>query len=51
MLANQSPVQTLRDVVERNARLHGDELHLIFGEQRSTFRQFARRARKLASAL
>jgi len=30
MLANQVPVQTLRDVVERNARLHGEELHLIF---------------------
>src|SRR5882724_4312116 len=51
MLAQQPPVQTLRDVVERNARLHGDELHLVFGEQRSTFRQFAQRARKLASAL
>jgi acyl-CoA synthetase (AMP-forming)/AMP-acid ligase II len=51
MLANQAPVQTMRDVVERNARLHGDELHLIFGERRSTFRQFAQRARKLAGAL
>jgi non-ribosomal peptide synthetase component F len=51
MLAKQAPVQTLRDVVDRNARLHGDELHLIFGERRATFRQFARRARKLASTL
>jgi len=51
MLANQAPVRTLRDVVDRNAHLHGDELHLVFGERRSTFRQFARSARKLASAL
>jgi acyl-CoA synthetase (AMP-forming)/AMP-acid ligase II len=51
MLANQAPVQTLRDVVERNERLHGDELHLIFGERRATFREFARRARQLAGAL
>src|SRR4051794_37036915 len=51
MLANQAPVQTLRDLVERNERLHGDDLYLIFGEHRVTFRQFAGRARKLASAL
>ena len=33
--------QSLRTLVERNERLHGDDLHLIFGEQRRTFRQFA----------
>ena len=51
MRANKTPLQTMRDVVERNAKLHGDELHLVFGEQRSTFAQFARRAKRLASAL
>jgi acyl-CoA synthetase (AMP-forming)/AMP-acid ligase II len=51
MLANQTPLQTMRDVVERNAKLHGDDLHLIFGERRSTFARFAQRARKLASTL
>ncbi|HEY2401774.1 MAG TPA: long-chain-fatty-acid--CoA ligase [Steroidobacteraceae bacterium] len=51
MLANQTPMQTLRDVVERNATLHGDELHLVFGERRSSFAQFAERAKRLASAL
>ena len=51
MPANSVPLQTMRAVVERNARLHGDELHLIFGEQRSSFAQFALRAKRLASAL
>lgn len=41
----------MRDVVERNARLHGDGLHLLFGEQRSTFAQFAARALRLTGAL
>jgi acyl-CoA synthetase (AMP-forming)/AMP-acid ligase II len=51
MLASQTPVRTMRDVVERNARLHGDDLHLVFGERRSTFAQYASRAMRLAGAL
>ena len=42
-------LQSMRALVERNERLHGDERHLIYGEQRRTFRQFAERARRLAS--
>lgn len=41
----------MRDLVERNERHHGDLDFLICGERRLTFRQFARRARRLASAL
>jgi acyl-CoA synthetase (AMP-forming)/AMP-acid ligase II len=44
-------LQTLRDLVERNARLHAEELHLVFGDRRTTFRQFAQRSFKLAGAL
>src|SRR5580700_5683116 len=35
MLASQTPVRTMRDVVERNARLHGDDLR---GQLRSVER-------------
>ena len=42
---------TIQDLVERNARLHGDSLFQVFGERRQTFRQYAERARRLASAL
>jgi acyl-CoA synthetase (AMP-forming)/AMP-acid ligase II len=42
---------TLRDLVERNARFHGDGLFQVFGERRQTFRQYAERARRLAGAL
>jgi len=44
-------LQSMRALVERNERLHGDDCHLIYGEQRRTFRQFAERARRLASGL
>lgn len=44
-------LQSMRALVERNEHLHGDDLHLIYGEQRRTFRQFADRARRLASSL
>ena len=44
-------LQSLRALVERNEYLHGEDLHLIYGEQRRTFRQFADRARRLSSAL
>ena len=42
---------SLKDLVDRNAHLHGDEIHSIFGERRVTFRQFATRACRLADAL
>ncbi len=41
----------MRELVERNARLHGDDTHLICGERRTSFREFAERAMRLASAL
>ena len=44
-------LRTLKDVVERNARYHGDSLFQVFGERRQTFREYAGRARRLASAL
>jgi acyl-CoA synthetase (AMP-forming)/AMP-acid ligase II len=44
-------LQTMADLVDRNARLHAADLHLIFGAHRSSFATFARRARQLASAL
>jgi len=44
-------IETMRDLVERNERYHADQDFLIFGERRLSFRQYARRARKLASAL
>ena len=42
---------TLRDLVERNERFHGDSLFQVFERRRQTFRQYAERARRLASAL
>ena len=51
MTAWPAALQTLRDLTERNAHLHGEDTHLIFGAQRSTFRSFAERALRLASAL
>jgi acyl-CoA synthetase (AMP-forming)/AMP-acid ligase II len=47
----QAALQTLRDLTERNAHLHGGDLHLIFGERRSTFRSFAAASLRLASSL
>ena len=44
-------MQSMRELVERNERLHGEDRHLIYGEQSRTFRQFAERARRLASSL
>ena len=44
-------MRTLRDLVERNARLHAETTYLVFGERRPTFREFTERARRLASAL
>lgn len=42
---------SLRDLVDRNAYLHGDDLHSIFGERRMTFRQYRERACRLAGAM
>jgi hypothetical protein len=50
MIAWQAALQTLRDLTERNAHLHGEDIHMIFGEQRSTFRSFADRSLRLASS-
>ena len=51
MVGWQPALRTLRDLAERNAHLHGDDTHLIFGEQRSTFRSFAAASSRLASSL
>jgi acyl-CoA synthetase (AMP-forming)/AMP-acid ligase II len=51
MRAQGESLVTLKDLVDRNARLHGEDLFLVFGERRQTFREFADRARRLASAL
>ena len=51
MQAQGEALTTLQDLVDRNARLHGDGLFQVFGERRQTFREYAERARRLASAL
>jgi acyl-CoA synthetase (AMP-forming)/AMP-acid ligase II len=51
MIGWQAALQTLRDLTERNAHLHGEDVHLVFGERRATFREFAARSLRLASAL
>lgn len=51
MLVQGEALRTLNDVVERNARYHGDSLFQAFGDRRQTFREYAVRARQLASAL
>jgi acyl-CoA synthetase (AMP-forming)/AMP-acid ligase II len=44
-------LQSMADLVERNAALHAQELHRICAERHATFAQFATRSRRLASAL
>lgn len=44
-------LRTLKDVIERNARLHGESVFQVFGDRRQTFSEYATRARQLASAL
>jgi acyl-CoA synthetase (AMP-forming)/AMP-acid ligase II len=44
-------MHTLFELVERNAYLHSEDIHLVFGERRSTFAQFRARSLQLASAL
>ena len=47
MIPWQAALQTLADLSERNAHLHGEDLHLIFGERRATFRSFTERSLRL----
>jgi acyl-CoA synthetase (AMP-forming)/AMP-acid ligase II len=51
MIRWQPALQSLRDLVERNAHLHAEDTHLVFGEHRATFSGFANRSLRLASAL
>ena len=51
MLARENGLQTLADLVDRNARLHGENLHLVFESTRSNFSRLAERSYRLASAL
>ena len=44
-------MHTLKDLVDRNARLHAADLHQVFGERRTTFREFAHDAYRIADAL
>jgi acyl-CoA synthetase (AMP-forming)/AMP-acid ligase II len=50
MRSSSNAIQTLRDLVDRNAHLHGEDIQQVFGEKRSTFAQFRTRALSLASA-
>lgn len=51
MRAPDTALQSLRDLVERNARLHGDDAHLVYEGRRRTFREFAARVKRLAAAM
>jgi acyl-CoA synthetase (AMP-forming)/AMP-acid ligase II len=42
---------TLADVIDRNARLHGDRLAFVAGERRVSHTEYATRVERLASAL
>src|SRR5260370_38637590 len=46
-----SAMRTMRDLLDRNAHLHGAEPHLKFAGVTSTFAEFRVRALKLANAL
>src|ERR1700730_17145876 len=49
--ASDTALQSLRDLVERNARLHGDDAHLVYEGCRRTFSEFAARVKRLAAAM
>ncbi|MGO8856870.1 MAG: long-chain-fatty-acid--CoA ligase [Steroidobacteraceae bacterium] len=51
MRSTRSALQSMADLVDRNARLHAGECYLVFGDHRATFGRFAERARRLASSL
>jgi len=51
MSTSRRVVESMADLVERNAVLHANELHRTFDGRRSSFAQFAARSRRLASAL
>ena len=44
-------MRTLGEMIERNARLHGDHTALVYAERRLTHAQLAERARRLSGAL
>jgi len=44
-------VETVCDLLEYNARVYGQEVALIFGNQRLTYAQYVERGRRLGSAL
>ena len=51
MHANANTLQTMKDLVDRNAALHSDDLHHAFGDRRLTFEQFGAICYELAGAL
>ena len=51
MQPKQHALQTLADLVDRNARLHADDLHVVYGSTRSSFARFGGRCYQLAGAL
>ena len=51
MRSTSNAIQTLRDLVDRNAHLHGELIHQVFGERRTTFGYYRARSLALASAL
>jgi acyl-CoA synthetase (AMP-forming)/AMP-acid ligase II len=50
MRSHSHALQTLADLVDRNAHLHAQELHRTFGETRNTFADYRSRSLCLASA-
>ncbi len=51
MRSTANAIQTLRDLVDRNARLHGELVHQVFGDLRNTFRHYRTRSLALAGAV
>ena len=46
---NMPILETLRDCIERNETYFANELAIVFADQRITFGQLGRRARRLAA--
>lgn len=51
MQANSNPLRTMKDLVDRNAALHSDDLHHAFGERSLSFEHFGAICYELAGAL
>lgn len=51
MQANALTLRTMKDLVDRNAALHADDLHHNFGDRSLTFAQFGALCYELAGAL